>query len=108
MSWTEPHKNWTVHRRIIRVRNGNYGRDELVEEGSWGGRKSRNPGGGHLHQKEINDDEGWQWRSERRLMETTITANEISEETRVDCWPIHLSDVFQADTWDVTKHGLQY
>ena len=43
--------------------------------------------------KKRNDDEGGHWRSARRLMETTVTANEIYEETQVG-----YCDVSQAET----------
>ena len=47
--------------------------------------------------KKRGDVEGGRWRWERRLMETTATRNEILEERPAMC-PMHLCDVFQAET----------
>ena len=45
------------------------------------------------------DGDGGHCRSERRLMEAMPTTTVAFEETRMNCWAIHLCDVFQADTW---------
>ena len=46
--------------------------------------------------KKRHDDQGGYWRSERQLMESAVTANEIFVKTQVSQWPIHLGDGFQA------------
>ena len=82
-----------MHRGGNRVRSGKYVRDMPVEEESLVGAGGR-AAGGH-------------WRSERRLMETFVTANEIFEEPRV-LLARSSQRGFSGGIVDVTAHGPQH